>query len=390
MITRRKFIKMSTASLISNFLIGCAGISNDLTEPTNLHDGVGPLLPPDNNGVMLPRGFSSRIIAQSGFQAHFSSTYVWHNNPDGGATFSTDDGWIYVSNSEVANNLGGVGAIRFDNSGNIINAYSLLENSNRNCAGGATSWNTWLSCEETTTGIVWECDPFGILTPVQKPALGVFAHEGAALDTITNTIYLTEDEEDGCFYRFIPDSFTVDGRPDLNSGALEVAVVNSVDSSIDWLIIPDPSATTLPTRHQISTSTDFKGGEGIVFYEGIVSFATKGDNKLWSYDTENNKISIIYDASSHPNPILTGVDNITTNKEGELVVGEDGGNLQLVVLTKNNNLIPLIQLVGHDSSEVTGPAFSPDGKRLYFSSQRGTTGNLDGGITYEITGPFHS
>lgn len=44
------------------------------------------------------------------------------------------------------------------------------------------------------------------------------------------------------------------------------------------------------------------------------------------------------------------------------------------------------QFVGQDNSEITGPAFSPDGTRLYFSSQRG--GRLAGGITYEVTGPF--
>jgi len=49
---------------------------------------------------------------------------------------------------------------------------------------------------------------------------------------------------------------------------------------------------------------------------------------------------------------------------------------------------PLLQLVGHDYSEITGPAFSPDGSRLYFSSQRGITGRSEAGITFEITGPF--
>ncbi len=49
----------------------------------------------------------------------------------------------------------------------------------------------------------------------------------------------------------------------------------------------------------------------------------------------------------------------------------------------------LVQLVEHDFSEVTGPAFSPDGKRLYFSSQRGRTGSSRAGITFEVEGPFH-
>ncbi|HBV22011.1 MAG TPA: hypothetical protein DEF07_09880, partial [Nitrosomonas sp.] len=38
--------------------------------------------------------------------------------------------------------------------------------------------------------------------------------------------------------------------------------------------------------------------------------------------------------------------------------------------------------------EITGPAFSPDGSRLYFSSQRGISGKPEDGITFEITGPF--
>ncbi|HEU5473575.1 MAG TPA: translocation protein TolB, partial [Actinophytocola sp.] len=42
------------------------------------------------------------------------------------------------------------------------------------------------------------------------------------------------------------------------------------------------------------------------------------------------------------------------------------------------------------SSEITGPAFTPAGNRLYFSSQRGTSGSSSGGITYEVTGPFRT
>lgn len=49
----------------------------------------------------------------------------------------------------------------------------------------------------------------------------------------------------------------------------------------------------------------------------------------------------------------------------------------------------------HTGSEITGPCFSPDGTRLYFSSQRGGRAPApDGapgagfGITYEVTGPF--
>jgi len=100
-------------------------------------------------------------------------------------------------------------------------------------------------------------------------------------------------------------------------------------------------------------------------------------------------LSVIYDKETSPNPILSGVDNVTVSQDGELIISEDGGDLQVVAITALGRLLPLAQLVGHDDSEVTGPAFSPDGTRLYFSSQRGTGGTSGDGLTYEITGPFH-
>ncbi|WP_433380292.1 hypothetical protein [Streptosporangium sp. CA-115845] len=42
------------------------------------------------------------------------------------------------------------------------------------------------------------------------------------------------------------------------------------------------------------------------------------------------------------------------------------------------------------SSEITGPAFTSAGNRLYFSSRRGTSGSSSGGITYCVTGPFRT
>ena len=62
--------------------------------------------------------------------------------------------------------------------------------------------------------------------------------------------------------------------------------------------------------------------------------------------------------------------------------------MQIVILTAEGELFPLLQLVGQDASEITGPAFSPDGSRLYFSSQLGPTGHPADGITYEVTGAF--
>lgn len=391
MLTRRLFLRSTTTALISASLFPLTSYAKHDNSSRSRFGDIGPLTSPDSNGLMLPDGFSSRIIARSGLKPITQSSYLWHDAPDGGATFPSDDGgWIYVSNSEVDHNFGGCGAIRFDSSGNTVNAYSILEDTSRNCAGGATPWGTWLSCEEIGTGLIWECDPNGKQSAIPRPALGAFAHEAVALDTRNQILYMTEDRTDGGFYRFIPGEIDSNARPNLNSGTLEVAVVDASTSTVSWVSVKDPDASSKPVRYQVENRTAFNGGEGIVFHNGVVSFATKGDNRIWSYATSTRQLSIIYDAKTHMKPILTGVDNITLSLDGELVVGEDGGDLQLVAITKTNKLVPLIQLAGHDFSEVTGPAFSPDGMHLYFSSQRGTTGKSSGGITYEVTGPFHT
>ena len=364
--------------------------STSLLTQNSLLDNIGALRDPDKNGVRLPKGFSSRIIARSSQPVVSDSDYIWHGAPDGGAVFETKTGgWIYTSNAELSEGQGGVGALVFDKSGEVVDAYSILSGTTRNCAGGATPWGTWLSCEETTGGWVWECDPKGIKPAVKRPALGAFNHEAVAVNPETNIIYLTEDRRDGLFYRFIPDTISSDGLPDLSSGTLQAAIVDPQTKAVTWADVPDPLALDIPTRQQVASATPFKGGEGIVYYDNIVSFVTKGDDRIWAYQTDHEIMSVIYDHATSETPILSGVDNVTVSQDGELIISEDGGDLQIIAVTASGRLLPLIQLVGHDASEVTGPAFSPDGKRLYFSSQRGTEGSSKAGVTFEVTGPFH-
>lgn len=73
---------------------------------------------------------------------------------------------------------------------------------------------------------------------------------------------------------------------------------------------------------------------------------------------------------------------------GDVIVAEDGGDMQLVAITPGGDVRPIVQVVGHAGSELAGPAFDPSGTRLYFSSQRGPHGGVDEGITFEIRGPF--
>jgi secreted PhoX family phosphatase len=301
---------------------------------------------------------------------------------------------VYVSNAEwFATAGGGAGAVRFSADGEIADAYSILSGTDLNCAGGPTPWGTWLSCEEKEDGRVWECDPLGTSAAVVRPALGVFKHEAAAIDGDNQIAYLTEDEGDGGFYRFVPDSM-VDGRADLSAGELQIAEVigGGPEGMVEWRVVPDPSANSTPTREQVASSTPFDGGEGIWYRQGVIYFSTKGDNRIWAYETSNSMLTTIYDKATSSTPILSGVDNVTVSPAGDVLVAEDGGDMQIVALTPNGQVVPLLQVTGQDGSEITGPAFAPTLDRLYFSSQRGTSGVITGvdGITYEVSGPFFS
>lgn len=428
-LSRRQFLRYTLFSSGAIALAGCSE-SSPMVEPapvlppttpptptlkrvSNLPN-VGPLLAPDANGVRLPAGFSSRIVAVEGQPPVAGGSYAWHLDPDAGACFATPDGgWIYVSNSEEGgfNPLvpiqadgtyggnGGVGALRFDRDGQVVDAYPILQNSNNNCAGGLTPWGTWLSCEEIGSGWVWECDPSGAEPAVLCKALGRFNHEAAAVDPATNVVYLTEDRGDGCFYRFVPATPNVGGRADLGAGVLEVAVVEGEDPMqtrpVRWLPVPNPQPRYLPgfdvfleteTRNQVAEATRFNGGEGIWYHQGLVYFTSKGDNRVWCYDLAAATLDVVYDDDWYADRPLTGVDNIVISPFGDILVAEDGGNMELVIVTPER-AYPLVQ-VEHADSEMAGPAFSPDGTRLYISSQRGPSASGARGVTFEITGPF--
>lgn len=425
--------------------------------PGPLYD-IGPLREAGVDQALIPDGFSLRRVA-----AHLSnpvtgvfdplglSGYVWHQAPDGGAVFPAEDGgWVYVCNSEIgigsgafgSSRDGGVGALRFDAQGRIVDSYRILDGTRRNCAGGVTPWGSWISCEETGDGFAFECFPFGTPSQARRlDVLGRFNMEAAAVDLASRTTYVTEDSGSGRFYRFLHDEADLteeNGQPRFayQRGRLQVLNIGGFENNgyldsddaarelrrVSWIDVVQPERPQGEVRGELNTAglaipgTVFRGGEGLWIYEvpqalrsippggavpmrAVAFFATKGDNRVYALDIDNGLIQTVFD-NFFIDPAFDDVDNVVVSPAGDVVVAEDGDGMRLMVVVPGLPAKVLVK-IETPGSELTGPAFTPDGSRLYFNSQRGPNiplQNLDliaqlpglrngTGVTYELTIP---
>lgn len=376
----------------------------------------------ESGPLLLRPGFHCTVLDRAGsLQSDGTQSPLL---PDGMACFAgPHDTWILLRNHELDRNARGGAyphgappeAYRADAHGGVsrlvlrpsdlqvLRTNMVLTGTMRNCAGGPSPWG-WLSCEESNEaehGYVF-CAPLDAET-VQpaRPLVGYgrFRHEAVALDLQTFHAYLTEDEPDGCFYRFVPHTRE---RPfEGQLFALRVSGIFGEDTSknlrpgqrvpVDWVRIPDPEARQRSTRKQAQEqgAALFRRGEGCWSDEHSVVFtATTGGLKQkgqifrlhWSREpTQPDILEVIAEASStedwkHP-------DNITIAPWGDIIFAEDGRSHQhLRGLTPSGEVYPIAQnALSH--GELAGVCFSPDGSTLFCNLQ------VDG-LTVAIRGPW--
>ncbi|GAE34491.1 alkaline phosphatase PhoX [Halalkalibacter akibai] len=231
-LNRRDFLKMGGIGTLA-LTLGTTGLFsfNGLTKtaaaagnPTSGFGGYGPLVEDPNGIVDLPRGFQYKIISRTGDPMSNGDSIP--GLMDGMAAFKGEKNTtILVRNHECGTNhqypvngknpwskgaAGGTTALVVSPNREVISEYVSNSGNIRNCAGGPSTWGTWLTCEETRNmghGFVFEVDPLDpenemSRTPIRD--MGYFSHEACAVDPMTGVWYLTEDNSPSFFYRFTP------------------------------------------------------------------------------------------------------------------------------------------------------------------------------------------
>jgi hypothetical protein len=460
-VSRRHFLRTAGA-----FTMGFGGLHRlaafAADQPTTWHSApysYGPLAP-DPAGVMdLPTGFSYRVLSRVGDP--MDDGFLVPHRPDGMAAFPGPDGrTLLVRNHEVSHNADaeegpfGAGHARFDDleahlcydggtdagqpcmggtttvvydtrTHTVERQYLSLAGTIRNCAGGPTPWNSWISCEETVEragetltvdhGYNFEVPAsaeIGTVEPVPLVAMGRFNHEAVAVDPASGIVYQTEDRHDGLIYRFIPavpgdlaqggrlQALVLQGRPSLDTRNWDQqAVQPGVPMAVTWIDMDDVEAPEddLRVRGFDAGAARFARGEGMWYGEGAVFFAcTNGGHakkgQIWRYvpspqegtaDEAQAPGRLELFVEPNDGAIIDNADNLTVAPWGDLIVCEDGSGEQFLVgITPKGDLYKFARNAMNDS-ELAGATFAPDGSTLFVNIQHA-------GITLAITGPWKS
>ncbi|HET8549456.1 MAG TPA: alkaline phosphatase PhoX [Bryobacteraceae bacterium] len=417
-------------------------------------DIYGPLQPDPAGILELPPGFRYQILSRAG--ERMDDGLAVPTNPDGMATFAPGDGrTVIIRNHEASGGainagpfalgeetflkfdrnllydagggtqpaLGGTSTIVYDTqAGRVERQFLSLAGTVRNCAGGATPWGTWATCEETNQratgnyekdhGYIFEVPMWaeGPVVPVPLKAMGRMNHEAIAVDPRSWIVYETEDRADSLFYRFIADR-----AGDLAGGGRLQALVARDQSGLDTrnlqtanLPVGEPVNVTWVDIENVESPGDdlrqqgfskgaalFARGEGAIAAPEAIYFtatsggragrgqvfryvpsAFEGRREEWKYP---GRLELFIEPND--DSVLDMPDNITVAPWGDLILCEDGtADDYLLGVTLDGE----IYRIGHNAMnavEFAGATFSPDGSTLFVNVQAT-------GLTFAITGPW--
>lgn len=448
---RRDFIKKAT--IVS---LGFAALSRCTLGTEESSTIIKGILKTDPEGYLdLPEGFVYKVISKSGTK--MADGFLVPGRPDGMGAFEGSNGRvILICNHENSPNsledspfgkdneligqmdqskfydagsgqmpgLGGTSTLIYNEETQTVEKqYLSLVGTYRNCAGGVTPWNSWLTCEEDThvKGEVREKDhgyvfevaaspEVGMVAPNPIIAMGRFNHEAVAVDPATGIVYQTEDAHDGLIYRYIPN---VPG--DLHKGGKLQALMIKDQKSFDtrnweetttflnkelpvaWVDMDDVESPEddLRLRGFEQGAARFARGEGMWYGNGEVFFAcTNGGAKkvgqVFRYkpspeegtpgELTNPGVVELY-AESEDKSLLHYCDNLTIAPWGDVILCEDNGERNHIRgINKEGELYDFGRNMS-SKSEFAGLTFSPSGKTLFVNLQVN-------GDTVAITGPW--
>ncbi len=437
---RRKFLKMTASTGMTGFAalqgISCATMSHLVAREGE--GGYGPLerAGPD---FKLPAGFQYRKFGLTGsIMSDGDPTPAAH---DGMAAFPMPNGNIrLIRNHEVAGRPiearivqptydaltgGGTVSLEIDpTTREVVRDFRSLSGTAVNCAGCATPWGSWLTCEEIIVGprsgvershgYIFEVPVSAeeLIEPVPLKDMGRFVHEAAAVDPTTGIVYLTEDQLRAGFYRFLPARPYRDGQPaDLAAGGeLQMLAVDGqpgLDTNrrqvvgrpmpVKWATIydPDPEDAVGDTgavfgQGWVQGGARFSRIEGCFYGDGGIYFScTNGGaaelGQIWHYrprpqGADDGELTLLFESPSRG--VLDAPDNLCVSPNGMVLITEDGryGNY-VRVLTPSGKIFDFAENTAN-RSEIAGPTFSPDGQTLFLNIQR------QPGATYAIWGPW--
>lgn len=333
--------------------------------------GYGPLTADPEGLLALPAGFSYRVITRCGV-TKLESGESTPSNHDGTAAFEGPRGvTLLVNNHELSGvradwehpvpltdglvydpvAAGGCTVVETRRDGRTAEWVGIAGTST-NCAGGATPWGTWLTCEETEDkagkngllkdhGYVFEVDPYdkrANRAPRPVKAFGRYAHEAVVIDPKQGHAYLTEDASgpNGLLYRWVPPHGFRHGRGKLRTLADDAGVLQATkcfDSNgkfvddlsratkigtvygVDWVDVPDRDAKSVSVRKQFAEGeiTRARKLEGMWWGDGgayiVSSFArsespVQHDGQVWFYDPKRRTLTlkVLLGVNADPSP----------------------------------------------------------------------------------------